>query len=401
MTTQLETILASCPLCGEKKHFDIFSNSSMAVYNMERHLSRDSALTAKTKPVKFCICENCGFVFDKAYSAESMYRDNVDYEASRSFSPYFNNYLKHTTQQVIENFHFNGGVVVEIGCGDGNFLKMLQKKVKFSGYGYDLTLNIEKIKDDKDLVFKKELYSNKLGLKPKLIVFRHIMEHINQPIPFLKEILPEEEGTQVFIEVPCWEWILKNNQFFAFNYEHCSYYTKGTLTKLLNMLGYKIIEIKYEFDKEYLHCFAEKISEKPAQIKYPKEDIYAETIQFRDRIVSIIKNVRDILLKYKKDGILWGAAGKGITMLNILKIDYNILEYVVDSNPSHDGTYIPMTGQAVVIPTALKDLSPKVVFLTNSLYEKEIRNTLDILNVHPLIIKLDNMIKSEGNSKER
>ena len=46
-----------------------------------------------------------------------------------------------------------------------------------------------------------------------------------------------------------------------------------------------------------------------------------------------LKWKKSLLSKINKNDIIWGAAGKGVMMMNILGLDYNNIPYVVDANP--------------------------------------------------------------------
>ncbi len=70
--------------------------------------------------------------------------------------------------------------------------------------------------------------------------------------------------------------------------------------------------------------------------------------------------------------VVWGAAGRGITFLNLIDAQRQI-RYIVEINPARQGKYIPGNGALVVAPEFLKDLKPDVIIVTNATYECEIR----------------------------
>ena len=84
-----------------------------------------------------------------------------------------------------------------------------------------------------------------------------------------------------------------------------------------------------------------------------------------------------------KKPILWGAAGKGTMLINMLEVTHDKMPYVIDSNADRDGTFIPRTGQEVILPHRLNglDYEYKTVLLSNPLYRQEIEASLQKLGV--------------------
>ena len=75
-------------------------------------------------------------------------------------------------------------------------------------------------------------------------------------------------------------------------------------------------------------------------------------------------------------GVVWGAGAKGVTLLNTLKPDPDVLGLVVDINPNKQGKFVPGTGQPIVAPDYLVDYRPDVIMVMNPNYEAEIRQTI-------------------------
>jgi hypothetical protein len=75
--------------------------------------------------------------------------------------------------------------------------------------------------------------------------------------------------------------------------------------------------------------------------------------------------------------VLWGAGSKGITFLNMLSLfPGTAIDYVVDLNPHKHGRFVPGTGQRVIPPSMLPQLSPDAVLVMNAEYEAEITDAL-------------------------
>jgi len=386
----------------------IFSKESLPKYNLERHFDRDSALGVQKGRIEFYLCQKCLFVFNAAFGETGM-DYAVDYENSRSNSKYFQEYLIQTCKTLDEVFSVRNKTVVEIGCGDGQFLNELRRRYNFDGYGYDPSLNTNMIsrsignKYAQDLHFVQGYYrSGSLDTVPEIIILRHIVEHQKNPTSFFESILsmPEDgRATNIYIEVPAWEWIVDNNWILAFSYEHCSYNSQFSIDTILGLYGYVAKKILFSFAGEYLQYYGMHQSnqdqertntEKNSSVK---QSIIKKSLQFTMHVPYVLMNLKKYLEDFSDNAVLWGASGKGTTLLNILNIDYNQLAYVVDSNPKRHNTYIPGTGQLVVAPDFLREMRPKYIFLTNSNYKNEIKEELDRLGLHPEFVLIDQIIK--------
>lgn len=77
---------------------------------------------------------------------------------------------------------FHGKKIIEIGCGKGYFLEMLRKN------GFDVTGFDPAYEGDNPYIVK-DYYSDQYShLNADLIILRHTLEHIDDPLKFLHSI---------------------------------------------------------------------------------------------------------------------------------------------------------------------------------------------------------------------
>ena len=392
--------MSLCPVCGSENNIDVFRKKGQPRYALQRHTNRQSALQCKKENVHFIFCANCQFAYNQNFDPSVMdYQEDI--ETSRKCSEYFNNYIISVCRQVNEVFSVRGKKIVEIGCGDGQFLIELRKLFVYEGWGFDPSLlRINKIPRYKDIRFLPDYYnSDYLNRKPDLIVLRHILEHITDPKEFLTPIVQKEQAHPlgIYVEVPSWEWIVDNDQVIMFSNDHCSYYSKNSLDLALSICGFKCEKICVTFEDEYLQYFGKKNSLNDTlelQKKYGAEqlneytgaDLNSKTKAFINRIPKVLDRFKSFFNETSNDAVLWGAGGKGTILLPTLGISYKQMPFVVDSNPNKHNTYIPVTGQKVIPPDNLKFIRPRYVLITNSSYYREIESQLDSLEVKAQII---------------
>ena len=383
-----------CPVCNQKETIPIFKKRGLPKYVLEIHTSRENALNAKRGDVDFYFCLGCQFAFNNAFDP-SLMDYLVDYESSRTHSEYFNEYLYSVCRDINDVFPVTDKTVVEIGCGDGHLLIKLRELFEFEGWGFEPSLSRTQTKlMHKDLKFVEDYYnSDILKKQPDLIILRHILEHQGEVHDFIENILAKQNVTpyDIYIEVPAWEWIVDHDQIYAFSYEHCSYFSKNSLSLALELHGCKCKRLSSAFEDEYFQYFGTKSTsnefnqdlrtETSAKNNHEyQESVISRTHAFIDRIPTISERLRTYFEEFKNT-VLWGAAGKGAMLLNVLDITYQQVPYIVDSNPRRHNTYIPVTGQQVVGPELLKKIKPQYILLTNPSYIKEVKSQLHHLGV--------------------
>jgi 2-polyprenyl-3-methyl-5-hydroxy-6-metoxy-1,4-benzoquinol methylase len=157
----------------------------------------------------------------------------------------FNNFKKYVI----------GKDVCDFGCGNGSFLKLINK---YSKYACGIELYEEYIRDLKSKylnVFKNIKYSKK---KFDTIFLFHVLEHFTDPVQELKKIKKFlKKNGSIIVEVPHGnDFLLRNcDKFKKFSLwsEHLILHTEKSLTKFIKIAGYKKIEIKYFQRYNYLN----------------------------------------------------------------------------------------------------------------------------------------------------
>jgi hypothetical protein len=67
----------------------------------------------------------------------------------------------------------------------------------------------------------KRNFAAELGIRADAIVLRHVLEHIQDPVDFLRQLKDANGGQgRIYIEVPCFDWICRHRAWFDIFYEH-------------------------------------------------------------------------------------------------------------------------------------------------------------------------------------
>lgn len=341
-------------------------------------------------------CRKCGFIGNVRYD-DSLRAYSPKYEETQHFSGRFNQFAEQLVDRLIEEYELNGKTILEIGCGKGEFLALLCQRNGGRGVGIDPACNPDRIPEAfrKRLEFVADYYRPEHGrFRADVIMCRHTLEHIPDTRDFVmqirKSIAPGEKPL-IFFEVPDVVRVLCESAFWDIYYEHCSYFSPGSLARLFRSCGFDVIELRREYGDQYLWLTAVP-SDGPTSAALPLEDDLAdlttEVEAFRARHAADLEAWRRRLGQLAAAGrrpVLWGAGSKAVAFVTTLGLTDEV-EYVVDINPYKQGKFLPGSGHPVVGPEFLQEYHPEVVVVMNPIYCDEIARQLAELGLHPELV---------------
>src|SRR4051794_39582593 len=125
-----------CPACGcsQATAFVIIPNAAVNCNELFR--TRDTALRAPQAPIELAYCCTCQHVFNSAFDA-GMISYTTAYENSLHFSPRFQQYACDLVKYLANAYELKDRSVIEVGCGKGEFLRMLVESTHARGIGFD------------------------------------------------------------------------------------------------------------------------------------------------------------------------------------------------------------------------------------------------------------------------
>jgi hypothetical protein len=197
----------------------------------------------------------------------------------------------------------------------------------------------------------------------------------------------------VFFEIPQINRILDTCAFWDIYYEHCSYFSAGSLSHLFTITGYEIIDIRLDYDDQYLLIEAKPTTTPSAnafEIKESIEDQKVRIENFKKAIDKQLREWRDRLQMMKDNGkktVVWGGGSKAVGFLTNF-IDLDFIEYVVDINPNMENNYIPGVGCRYIQPSFLKEYQPNTVIIMNGVYKDEIMKSINDMGIFPEVFIL-------------
>ena len=385
-----------CAVCSSDGLIPFFELEQVPLFCNILWESSEAAVNCGRGDIKLTCCPNCGFIGNSAFDPSKLDYD-ADYENSLHFSPRFQQYANSLARRLVNDFLLQTKNVIEIGCGKGDFLSMLVNSGAAHGTGFDRSYVERPVHIQKDnLSFVSEFYSEQYADLPvDLIACRHVLEHMEQPVAFLKqirEIIGDRVATDVFFEVPNGLHTFEQMAIWDIIYEHPNYFCPSSLASGFELSGYQAVKIQTEFDNQFLSIVAKPSDDNhESRIADRSEDVQRLLRIVRefsgkfDRMRSNWSAKLDTMRQENKKAVVWGSGSKGITFLNIMNAS-DVIKYAIDINPRKNGKFVAGAGQKIVAPDELTNHCPDTVIIMNPLYESEIRKTVLELGLAPDIL---------------
>lgn len=381
---------APCPVCGGERTDVFLERPGVPAHQNVAYTSQSEAVGAPRADLRMRACGGCGFVWNEAFDASRVGYD-AHYDNTQHHSPRFSAHMRAMAERILEALPARAATIVEIGCGKGDFLRLLVADAApgHQGIGYDTTHDGPAVEAGGRLRFERRLFDRScVEDRPDVVVCRHVIEHIPDPLVVLRELRSAlgEHSARVFFETPDVAWILENGVIWDFFHEHCSLFTQSSLARAFQMAGFAVTAVDRVFGGQYL--WLEGLPDgTDAAGGGPVEGLAASlpvgpgTFGARER--ELVAGWRDRIEALAGSGpvALWGAGAKGVTLANLCDPDASRVDCVIDINPRKQGRYVAGTGHPIVTPEGLRERAPGAIILMNPNYESEVRATLGELRL--------------------
>ena len=377
---------AACPACGGAMRVFFEVDRAPVLCNILCP-TREAAVAVPAGPIRLGYCADCAMVYNVAFDPALMNYTGA-YENSLQFSPQFRQYVDALARGLVERYDVRGKDVIEIGCGQGDFLSLVCDLGVNRGVGFDPSFDPGKASTalNERVTILPELYSDAHVDRPvDLLCSRHVLEHIPQPLALLsglRRTLGNRHGTVLFFEVPNGLYTLERLGIWDIIYEHCSYFTRASLTGLFRRAGFEPLRTEEAYDGQFLTIEARpRLAADPAGPDDDAREVervgaLAEGFSAEYRAKSDLWRGRlEEIRRRGRRAVLWGAGSKGVTFLNVMSAGHDVVPFAVDLNPRKHGQFVVGTGQQIVPPAFLRHYKPDVVFIMNEIYADEIGAT--------------------------
>lgn len=349
--------------------------------------SRAEALAVPRGDMRLTYDAESGLVRNAAFDPARMDYD-ARYENSLHFSPRFQAYADALVAELVERHGLRGKDILEIACGQGDFLSALCRAGGNRGVGFDPAFDPRDAALAEGVRVVQEYYAPRHAEVPAdFICCRHALEHIAEPVAFLRELrrtVGARRDTTIFFEVPNGLYTLRELGIWDLIYEHCTYFVPESLAWCFTQAGFAVTEQREVFDGQFLTIEARAanhvVHDAPgARARRTADYVRAFAEAYREKV----QTWRERIAAWRAAGrkaVVWGSGSKGVTFLNVIQPE-GVIDRVVDINPRKQGKFVAGTGQPIVAPAALAENPPEVVIVMNAIYLDEIRAALAGLGV--------------------
>ena len=250
-----------CPICESNNiaFQSIYRNNSVYFKNLNKF-----------------ICNNCELVFAnpmpnnkilEEYNSNYHLNAHGEYQREEKLNAFFRGIAKtriDTLKNNIKLYNSSNYNVLEIGPGPGIFAnEWLKEKNASNYYAIETDISLHKNLKKQGVKLLKENDIKNYDNYFDIIVISHVLEHVSDPVNFLKCYLPmlKKKG-HLFIEVPCKDWDHKNE-----DEPHLLFFDKKSMIRLAEKLKIEIVFLGYfgtkiKHLKNPLHKLVKKIREK-------------------------------------------------------------------------------------------------------------------------------------------
>lgn len=352
-----------CRVCGSE-----FFEKPLLTYNdmpANAQYFPDASSLKNDKGINLtiCQCSGCGLV--------QLDNEPVDYykEVIRAaaVSEEMRLFREKQFSQFVDKYKLRGKKVIEIGCGNGEYLGIMQK-TGVKAYGIEeANDSVEKCKKNGLKVMKGFVEDPSYRIKDApfdAFFILNFLEHLPKINLTLKGIYNNlAEGGIGLVEVPNFDMEIQKKLFSEFTRDHLFYFTQQTLRTTLELNGFEVVECKVVWHDYIISAVVRK------RKKLELDDFYKQQEKIK-------KEINEYISKFKNGRVaVWGAGHQALAAIALFGIAKKI-KYVVDSAKFKQGKYTPATHVPIVAPEMLDKEPVDAVIVMAASYSDEVARVI-------------------------
>lgn len=332
----------------------LYEQSEFPIFQNRMYESATEARDSPRGDIRLVQDAATGLVYNAAFRPELMNYD-IAYQNEQAHSPMFKSHLDRVATIVLR--HLGNDALVEVGCGKAYFLELLQS------YGCAIT-GFDPTYEGENPAVRRRYFGDGATVAASGIVLRHVLEHVQDPVEFLEDLRDANGGGLIYIEVPCFDWILRARAWFDVFYEHVNYFRLADFSRMFG----RVVEAGHLFGDQYLYVVADLSTLRPPAsspadcVDFPADFLAKAAVAPSDQ--------------GGRSTAVWGAASKGVIYSLLRERCGNPVNALIDINPAKCGKFVPTTGLRVMSPEeGMATLATgSDICVMNSNYMQEIRN---------------------------
>lgn len=324
---------------------------------------------------------------DDYYENYSLIEEpNSESEHGR-YSSYVLNYYDEKFKQ-LQSYANSSNKLLDIGCGAGILMEYEEKyfssvlgiepsKVQYN-IAKKLGKNVMNVYFTKELALEINGYSAFVSTQ----VFEHVTV-IRDILEYAFELL--ENGGVGLVEVPNGQKMYQERCYYDIFPDHVNYYTPLSLCTLANEIGFEVISVAEEFNRNHMSLFVRK----------PFSMIQ---VSFEDVITEDANTINEIMKKYNNVSV-WGVGAKARSFISLIKEKDKIIHYW-DINSMIWNQYLDSACKPITKPDSVEIQESDLILIFAAAYTAEIKKDLEEkYNYSGDIVRFDGKIRLQHIGK--
>lgn len=392
-----------CRFCAEPLS-DVMCDLGMSPMANSYVSFANSQNAEKSYPLKVWVCRKC--LLAQLESFESPEEIFGDYLYFSSFSTSWVEHARRYCEMMTARFRFStSSHVVEIASNDGYLLQHF-KAAGIPVLGIEPAANVARVAWEQKgipslvkffgLATARELVAS--GQAADLLLGNNVLAHVPDLNDFVGglKIALKSSGVITF-EFPHLLRLIEGNQFDTIYHEHFSYFSYLAVENVFARHGLTLFDVEeLPTHGGSLRIFARHtengdashgITERVEVMRSLEADFGMQQIEtytaFGEKVKATKRRLLKFLIEAKEDGksvVCYGAAAKGVTLVNYCGVRDDLVDYVVDKSPYKQHHYMPGVRIPIYAPEKIFETKPDYVLILPWNLRKEISG--EISGIH-------------------
>jgi SAM-dependent methyltransferase len=332
-------------------------------------------------PLRALVCHECFLVQLEDYETPDVIFSDYAY-----FSSYSTTWLEHSrryAEMVIERFGLDGGSqVVELASNDGYLLQFVVAR-GIPALGVEPAANVAEAAVARGIDTVVAFFDERLAEELRrergpadLVVGNNVLAHVPDVHSFVEGLrILLAPGGVVTMEFPHLLRLIEERQFDTIYHEHFSYFSLLVVERLFGEHGlvvFDVLEVPTHGGSLRIYAAADGRAVEPAVTALRERELAAGLggidayLEFDGAVRAAKRDLLEFLIGAKREGksiVAYGAAAKGVTLLNYCGIGTDFLDYVVDRSPHKQGRFLPGSRLAIRAPEDVRETRPDLLLV--------------------------------------
>jgi len=352
-------------------------------------------------PLHVRVCGKCFLAQIGEYVSPEEIFDDYAY-----FSSYSTSWLEHAERYVkmmIRRFDLNSSSrVLEIASNDGYLLQYF-KNEGIEVLGVDPSSNVAEVAIEKGIPTRVEFFNAGMatrlvaeGFTADVLLGNNVLAHTPDINKFAAGVpIALAPGGVATFEFPHIMNLIAENQFDTIYHEHWSYLSLGTTQQIFAEHGMTVFDVEeLETHGGSLRLFLRHAEDDTKPVSGNVSDLLEREREFGlfdldtyrsfgERVEETKRKLLALLIEAKSEGksiAVYGAAGKGNTLLNYCGIGPDFIDFACDRNPYKHGRYTPGAHIPIFDPERIRETKPDLVLILPWNLKDEIMKQLSYIS---------------------